>query len=72
MKACRSALYWKGLPAMSKAHGVAPAKASEVKPSPALDEELLDWDVPVIDAPHISNTIQVRVREVDARPMLDI
>jgi hypothetical protein len=57
---------------MSNAHAMAPAKTGEVKASPALDDELLDWDVPVIDAPHISTTIQVRVREVDAPPMLDI
>jgi hypothetical protein len=41
------------------------------RPSELNVDEILDWDVPPIDAPFLSETIRVRVRDADAEPMLD-
>jgi hypothetical protein len=41
------------------------------RPSALHENEILDWDVPPIDAPFLSEKIRVRVRDADAEPMLD-
>ena len=41
------------------------------KPSSVYGDEILDWDVPSIDAPVASTRIRVRIRNVEAEPMLD-
>ena len=40
-------------------------------PSPVYRDEILDWDVPFIDAPCAATKIRVRIRDVAAEPMLD-
>ena len=42
------------------------------RPSQFHADEILDWDVPTIDAPFLSEKIRVRVRDADAEPMLDV
>ena len=41
------------------------------KPSIVYNDEILDWDVPSIDAPASSTRIRVRIRDVQAEPMLE-
>ena len=40
-------------------------------PSSAYDHEILDWDVPSINASAGSTRIRVRIRDVQPEPMLD-
>lgn len=41
------------------------------KPSSVYKDEILDWDVPLIDAHIACSRIRVRIREAEAEPMLD-
>ena len=44
--------------------------AANNAPSPAYDDEILDWDVPSINVSTESLRIRVRIRDVEAEPML--
>ena len=41
------------------------------KPSTVFNDEILDWDIPSIEAPAASTRIRVRIRAAQAEPMLD-
>ena len=57
---------------MSNGAAARPTAVVESKLSAFHEDEILDWDVPPIDAPFLSEKIRVRVRDADAEPMLDV
>ena len=57
---------------MSNAAAKPTSLAETSRPSLVHEDEILDWDVPPIDASFPSDTIRVRVRDVEAEAMLDI
>lgn len=63
----------KGLRMSETNAGAVRAKiAKDRQSSPVLDEEILDWDVPSINSDLPSDTIRVRVRDVEPEPIQDI
>jgi hypothetical protein len=46
--------------------------ATDSHSGPVIADEILDWDVPMIDVQAPSDTMRVRVRDADPEPMLSI
>jgi hypothetical protein len=63
---------FKGLNAVSNAVAKTIPLVESSRPSLVHEDEILDWDVPTIDAPFPSDKIRVRVRDAEAEPMLDV
>ena len=63
---------FQGLNAMSNAATKPIPLVENSRPPLVSEDEILDWDVPPIDASFPSDTIRVRVRDVEAEAMLDI
>ena len=60
-------------PGMSASSAAAKARIPvSDQPSPLYEDDILDWDVPPLDASFPSDKIQVRVRDLQAEPMLDV